>query len=226
MGLLDFIFPKRCVVCGKFGQYICHQDIKEIREREQFCPVCQKSAIGGTTHAKCVTKYSMYGLVCLFDYNKASRALIHELKYRFVKDLRETFRILIRKNKSLRQLDFKEFILIPTPLSTVRKRWRGFNQSEILGKEIAQILKIDFSQSYLYKKKDTKPQVTLLKLQRAKQMKDSFQTDKSLVFGKNILLFDDVWTTGATMKSAAGELKRRGANKVWGLVFASSHRSF
>jgi competence protein ComFC len=226
MGLLDLLFPKKCVVCGKFGSYLCEKDKQRIKEREQFCPVCQRHSIGGTTHAKCKTKLSLDGLICLFEYNREARALIHEIKYRFVKDLREVFGSLVAKNSTVREIDLRKFILVPTPLSTERKRWRGFNQSEVLGKEIAQYLKIQLFDGYLTKIKDTTPQALLLKSERAKQMKGSFKSDKSSVFGKNILLFDDVWTTGATMKAAGAELKRKGARRVWGLVVASSHHSY
>ena len=224
MGLLDLIFPKRCVACGRFGSYLCEKDEKKITGAKCFCPMCLKAAIGGTTHPKCKGKLSLDGLICLFDYSTPVKEIIHELKYRFVRDLQEVVRAQVKKSKRLDSLDLSSFTLIPIPLSSSRKNWRGFNQTEILGKLVAQKLKIPFASDILARTKDTKSQVKLPRKERIRQTKGVFQVaDPKKALKKNFLVFDDVWTTGATLKEATAVLKRKGAVRVWGLALASSH---
>src|SRR3990172_11438525 len=175
MSLLDLIFPKRCVVCGRFGNYLCDKDEKKVTSAKSFCPMCLKPAIGGTTHPKCKGKLSLDGLICLFDYSTPIKEIINELKYRFVRDLQEVVRAQLKKSKRLEQLDLSSFTLIPIPLSSSRKNWRGFNQTEILGKLVAQKLKAPFASDILARTKDTKPQVKLLRKERIRQAKGAFQ---------------------------------------------------
>lgn len=67
MNLLDFIFPKKCVGCGRLGSYICSVCLRKIEPIEHpACPVCQRQAIGGKTHPGCRTKYTLDGLVVGF----------------------------------------------------------------------------------------------------------------------------------------------------------------
>lgn len=223
MNLLDLIFPKRCVVCSQVGSYLCHQDREKIKAPPSFCPICLKGAIGGTTHIKCEKKLGLDGLVCLFSYSSPMKEMIHQLKYRLVRDLQTALITEIVKSNRLKQVDFSGFTLTPVPLSGTRKRWRGFNQAEILGEEIAKKFRYRFYPDVLVKIKDTRPQAKLPRAERLKGVRTAFRAGTGeLVKNKNFLLFDDVWTTGATMKSAATALKRRGANKVWGLVLATS----
>lgn len=221
---MDLFFPKRCVVCRRLGTYICQEDKAKIRVRRGFCPVCQKTSIGGTSHAKCKKTLSLDGLICLFEYQTPIKEFLHELKYKLVRDLAEEFLKEIKKAPSLREIDFTGYRLIPVPLTSTKKRTRGFNQTEVLGKKIARYLRIAYTEASLVKKQDTKPQTGLSREERRKQMKGVFKSKNNIV-GQKVLLFDDVWTTGSTMKAAAAALKRRGASKVWGLVIASSHRA-
>lgn len=224
MSLWDFIFPKRCVVCGKFGEYLCDEDRGKIQPAKSFCPVCLKAAIGGTTHDKCKSKLSLDGLICIFDYKSPMKEMIAELKYRFVKDLTQIIRVEIKKTKFLDKYNFSEFIIAPIPLSSKRKNWRGFNQTEILGKLIAQRLKLSFHPDLLRKIKETKPQAKLTKKERLRQVRGSFGlAEDNDIKGKKFIIFDDVWTTGATVKAAATTLKRKGAERVWSIALASSH---
>jgi len=124
MNLLDFIFPKRCVVCGKFGEYLCETDINKIQPAKSFCPVCLKAAIGGTTHGKCNTKLSLDGLICIFDYKSPLKEIISELKYRFVKDLDQIVRSEIKKPKFLERYDFTGYI-ITNPTFLKSKKLEG-----------------------------------------------------------------------------------------------------
>ncbi len=224
MELFDIFFPKYCVVCKKVGKYLCDKDKAKIKPAKSFCPVCTKAAITGATHAQCKTRLSLDGLVCLFDYSSPIKEIIQSLKYRFVQDLKKVLVSEVGRLNILDRIDFDAFILLPIPLSSLRQNWRGFNQTEVLGEIIAKKLKIPFEKSILLKSRETKPQATLTKKERSRQIAGVFQIkNPELVSGKNFIVFDDVWTTGATMKAAVKTLKYKKANKVWGITLANSH---
>lgn len=119
---------------------------------------------------------------------------------------------------------FESPILVPIPSSKKRKQSRGWNQCELLADEL---LSIDRSRNFivnkniLMKNKFTETQIGKTRAERLANLKDSFSVSTSeSVIGKNIILLDDVVTTGATMNEAKKALKDSGARKVWCVAFA------
>jgi len=111
-------------------------------------------------------------------------------------------------------------ILVPIPLHSSRERYRGFNQAEVLGTLVAQRFSIPMHSNALKRARETKSQVEVKdREKRLKNMEKAFQVTSD-VKDVAILLFNDVWTTGATMRSAGNILKRGGASFVWGLTMA------
>ena len=228
MGILDFLFPQKCLGCGRTGGYFCSQCLNFVSlKRERICPVCEKPAIGGQTHPGCLASQSLDGLTSIFVYKGLVRKAITKLKYRFVSDLAqdlvELFLSFCGEDKTFSRIcQNKGVVLVPIPLHQERERWRGFNQAELLSKMIAENLGIGFLPDLLIRAKNTRPQTKLNEKERQKNIKDAFQIslNSSIAQSLNILLFDDVWTTGATLKEAGKVLKKGGAGKVWGLTLA------
>lgn len=226
--LFDFLFPKRCVGCFKKGTYFCKSCLKEVKEAPSFCPVCGESSIDGVTHFKCLKKFSLDGIICVWLYRGVIRKGILALKYKFVfdlaSDLVSLYLLKLKENYSLNS--FKNVILVPVPLSKKRLNWRGFNQTELLGKMIASYFGFKFSSNLILRKKFNRPQAGLEKKERKKNIKGAFdinpQFRKILSDDLQILLFDDIYTTGSTLKEACRVLKRKGFKNVWGLVLARS----
>lgn len=234
MHILDFIFPKRCVGCGKIGKYFCDRCVSRIRiikENEAICPVCEKPAIDGITHPRCRTRYTIDGLTSFFRYDAVVKKGIKAVKYRFVSDLAKEFVDLIPS--SLLQLTMNHelsTILIPIPLHPSRLRHRGFNQAEVLGKYISSRLQIPMKTNIIFRSKETTPQVEMKdRKTRLKNMdhvfsfRDSHPPAGTAVFdihNSKIILLDDVFTTGATMREAAGILKHHGVQSVWAVTMA------
>lgn len=108
------------------------------------------------------------------------------------------------------------------PLSSSRKKDRGYNQAEILAKPIARKMNLPYSEKLVYRKKQTSSQVGLSVKERQFNMKDAFKADPQVVKDKNILLVDDVATTGATMDACAKALLEAGCRKVYGLTLAKT----
>ncbi len=225
---LDLVFPKKCVSCRKTGSYICKKCQKDISFAHSFCPVCGKRAIDGLTHFGCRKKLGLDGVVCLWDYHGVIRKAILTLKYKFTFDLARELCFLgypaIEENFSLSFL--KNKILVPIPLSSRRKKWRGFNQTEILGKTIALHFGWRFSPNLLLRKKFVRPQTGLGKKERSKNIRGSFEVNPEYrkILGENvqIVIFDDVWTTGATLREACKVLKRKSFPVVWGFTLAKT----
>lgn len=231
MHLLDFLFPRRCLACGKIGKYFCNLcsgNIKFIEQRETICPVCERPAISGATHPFCKRRFSIDGLTSFFHYNGIIQKAIKALKYRSISDLSSEFISLIPETSFTvlsKLLSTKPLsTLVPIPLHLSRLRFRGFNQAEVLGKLIAPKLEISMRTDILIRTKHTTPQVEMKdRDKRLKNMKNVFALNHSTIQPFNhvsAFLFDDVFTTGATMRAAAGVLKRAGVGFVWGITMA------
>jgi competence protein ComFC len=229
MGTIDLIFPKKCLGCGKIGGYFCLDCLNLVSlEPKRICPVCLKPSFGGLTHPGCGTTQSLDGLTSVVAYKGVIKKAITKLKYKFVSDLAqdlvELFLSFCGEDKVFTYLcQPKGITLIPIPLHPSRKRWRGFNQAELLGKMIASNLDLKFLPDVLKRVKKTKPQVKLDKEGRKENIRGAFELNpnyKLLIANSSFILFDDVWTSGATLKEATKVLKRNGVKEVWGLTLA------
>ncbi len=113
-------------------------------------------------------------------------------------------------------------IFIPIPLHQERRRERGFNQAALIAQNIATAYNLPFIASTLVRTKPT-PSQLIVRTQKAreKNMENAFAvTKKEDIAGKRVVLVDDVYTTGATMKHAAIALRQAGAAEVWGMTVA------
>lgn len=222
--LLNVIFPKRCVGCGRLGRYICSSCQKTVVVRELRCPECDRLAIDGATHPHCRRAYGLDGLVTVFVNRGVIKKAIKQLKYRLVADLAESLIDLIPPTTLQNiMLISDEWVLYPVPLHRDRLRWRGFNQAEVLGAFLSSKLQIPLTRGLLVRVAKRTPQADIEKRDdRIKNAKGLFQISSKLQPStpQSVLLFDDVWTTGATMKEAATVLKRNKVKEVWGMTLA------
>lgn len=220
---LDFLFPKRCVSCGLLGQYLCRycqSNIKFIKGG--VCPMCERPAVDGVIHPGCQTRYSLDGLVSFFRYDGPVKAAIKRLKYKpYLTELAE---MLVKEVTSNRLVGnrFDNFTVVPVPLHPRRQRERGFNQAALIGKAVAKELGLQFIDDVLKRTRNTKPQVELKGKERRENIKDAFIISPNILISQypNILLVDDVWTTGSTLRTCGNVLKRNGAKKVWAMTLA------
>lgn len=220
MNLADFIFPKKCVSCDKFGAYFCVDCIKKVKYVDMpICPVCQRQSIGGRTHPGCFGKYRPDGLVVACRYQDPIRRAIAKVKYKWVFDIEKVFVDLIVS--CLWQIDLpKDIVLVPVPLHAKRENWRGFNQSDVLAKSLSKKFKAAYL-DLMFRNKETQTQVGLRKDERLTNVRGAFSLrTQADVRGKNIVLVDDVFTSGATMAECAKVLKENGAKSVWGMAVA------
>lgn len=170
------------------------------------------------------------GLTALWAYEGIPRKLILKLKYKFVSDIAECLaEVSTNMLKKLSQnvpnapnWDRDPFTIVPIPLHWTRENWRGFNHAEELAKLLAKEMGWDFA-NLLIRKKLTSPQVGLKEKQRKSNLSGAFVLNphySKFIIPYSVLLFDDVWTTGATMLEACRVLKKAGAKSVWCLTLA------
>lgn len=216
LDILELLFPRRCVGCGGFGRYVCRvcaARLVPISGTDMLCPVCGRPAVGGRTHPVCRTKYAPDGLAAFFRYTGVMRRIVMAVKYRRVSALAKEFTALLSYEQLARMPSMDA--LMPVPLHIARERQRGFNQAEVLGRALAARLNMPVATAILRRVRETPPQVSMAdRRQRLANMRHAFRASPEAA-GMCILLFDDVFTTGATMRSAAAELKRAGARSVW-----------
>ena len=109
-------------------------------------------------------------------------------------------------------------IIIPIPLSKSRRRKRGYNQAELLAKEIGRIMDIPVDTGSLIRRKNTVPQKIMDARGRRKNLQHAFVWKGQRLRGGNVLLIDDIYTTGSTIDAAAKTVKLAGAEKVYFLT--------
>jgi len=226
--LLGLLFPISCFGCHKEGAYLCQTCSQPLAQETKFiCPICNRLSFYGQTCLDCQKKTFLNGLVWLVPYcHQVIRKMIHSFKYEFVKDLAKPLGSLMTKtilSSELKNLfSAKEnWLIIPVPLQKTKFNERGFNQAELLAKEIANQIEIPFERDVLIKIKNTPSQTTLTEKERQENIKGVFLIkDTNIIKNKNIILIDDVTTTGATLEESAKILKEAGAKLIWGFVLA------
>jgi competence protein ComFC len=209
--VLNTLFPSSCIVC-----------------KTKYTALCEK-CIANLTFASSTHKATTY----LFNYKNAIiKKALWSLKYKNNKEVGKIFaRILY--DKILEELsdeklfsNFQNPLLIPIPLSKKRLKTRGFNQSEIIAQEMSVLdnsNSFTFTKDVLYKIKDTPSQVSIKdKEKRLRNLHGCFSvnSDKNIK-DKNIILIDDITTTGATIAEAKKILLSAGAKKV--IAFTIAH---
>lgn len=228
--ILDTLFPISCLVCGKADVWICDDCLEQVPLRNnQVCPICEKNITPrGQTCFPCKNKYSIDGLLLSSFYSKEIVAkMVHLYKYRFAENLHIPLGKLMIRAILQAEIPLPEYI-IPIPLHSRRLRWRGFNQAELLAKYLGENLtpglSIPVLNDILIRQKYTSPQMQIKNYaQRRKNMTDAFainKENKKLIVGKNILLVDDIATTGSTLFECAKVLKKAGTQSVFGVVIA------
>jgi len=155
-------------------------------------------------------------------YEGILREAIHRFKYAGRPGLAGHLAVLMAEVAVREPLFAGIDLILPVPLSGEKLRRRRFNQAELLAREVGALLGIKVDARSLTKVVDTPPQAALAGPDRESNVREAFKlTDSGAVSGRNVLIIDDVFTTGSTMSAAAAVLAGSGANKVYGLTAAA-----
>ncbi len=123
--------------------------------------------------------------------------------------------------ETVRRSDFDADVVVPTPLSGLRRRTRGYNQAEALAKPLARELGLPLWSKALERRRHTPTQARSADAEeRRRNVAGAFRCREPAIAGQRVLLVDDVTTTGATLEACARALREGGARSIWGLAFA------
>jgi ComF family protein len=161
------------------------------------------------------------GFTCV-SYGLLEKSLIYQLKYKDKSYLSHYMATLMYERISIE--DIKPDLAVPIPMYKRKEGRRGYNQAELLSRQIAKQLNIPSYPNLLVRKSDTKPMSGLGIGERRENVQDVFYAKKwvqNIINKKTILLVDDIFTTGSTTEACAMVLKEAGAHKVYVLTFAA-----
>jgi len=230
--LVDLVFPPLCIACGNLlnrngGTPFCDPCLSGVPFiRSPLCPRCglPYPAEEGKDHlcGNCITSETYVSAArAVGRYESVLLEAIHRFKYQEKTVIGEVL------GRFMADYDYPGFriqdysMLIPVPLHRKRLRERGFNQSVILARPIAKRHAIPMVFDVLERSLETEPQVKLGRDQRGSNVKGAFAvTDPERVRGENVLLVDDVYTTGSTVMECARVLRKAGAPDVGVLTLA------
>lgn len=226
MFLADLLFPKFCLGCGFLGAYICSNCQKKLNPiQKDSCLYCGKASLYGLTHPACRRDHGIDGYLSIFYYNNLLKSIIKSIKYRLATAVWKELCLVVEPDLLIKIKDYKKFIngqfyLVPIPLHPKRFRIRGFNQAKIIAQFFNRFLH-EPTGEFLLRIKDTPSQAQLQNNKdRYVNMQGAFAVLPNVVEDKDIVLVDDVVTTGSTLKEAARVLKREGARRVFALTLA------
>ena len=218
---LDLLFPPWCIGCGREGNYICDSCQRLLPFiYPPICPRCgrplsQENLCPGCTEEQ----VEIDGIRSPFLFNGVIRQAIHELKYRNLRALAPLLASFL--NDFLLENPVPGDVLVPVPIHRKRQRERGYNQSSLLARELGRLHGLPLVEDCLIRRNYTPAQArTSSVTDRRENVADAFACVDERLQGKQVLLIDDVSTSGATLDACAGVLKSAGAEKVWGLVLA------
>jgi len=235
--MVNLLFPADCKVCAEPLEplnrtFICQSCWNEVKWlKPPYCPKCSKPL------SSSVISQEFPSFVCLdcqrnhFYFKKVfvpvlyegvMKEAIHFFKYQgkmgVLRGMKRVMEIYFAHN----HLPFSLFdLVVPIPLHRTRLRERGFNQAELLARIVAEHFSIALVKNSLKRVKLTRSQTDLSETERRKNVKGAFQARDKMIFrDKEILLVDDVYTTGATVGEAARVLKKAGAKDIYVFTLA------
>ena len=217
--LLDFVFPPLCIGCGEYtdeADMICKNCLATINKLDDiYCLKCHTVLENKKTCDFCVEDSLL--LYSYGEYHSALKEMIIQFKFKGITKPARLFSSKIAETFSKQIADLKADYLIPIPLAPSRERKRGFNQAEIIAENISQHLKIPVNNEILFRVKNNKPQARLSMDKRAENVRAVFDIDEDLSANYNLILVDDVVTTGSTVLEAVSVLQN-GGYKVSGVI--------
>lgn len=220
--LVDLVYPRRCPVCDEpvpvEDELICGDCVKKIRYIEGArCRKCSKGLTDDTkiycTDCEKRTHIFEYGYA-LYHYQD-----MHESIYRYKSRGRMEYAKFYAKDIG-RHLEWKirhmgAQALIPVPLHSSRERMRGYNQAQVLTRELGTLLGIPARTDIIKRVRRTVPQKELDGLERQNNLKKAFFISSDVVKLKKVIVVDDVYTTGSTIDAVAEELRHHGVEQVY-----------
>lgn len=218
---LDLLFPRWCVGCGGGGSFLCAScQLSLPRITPPVCPRCGRPQAHSQLCAGCAEwSAAIDGIRSPFRFEGAVRQAVHQLKYRNLRGLARPLAGLLSDYTSASPLSGD--VLVPVPLHGRRLRERGYNQSALLARELGGMLRLPVIDDCLVRLRHNSPQARTSSVEeRRSNVLGVFACRDDRLRERQVVLIDDVATSGATLDACAAALKDSGAASVWALVLA------
>lgn len=191
---LNLIYPPTCGICGKLNSnFLCNKCQKQLEMQAKF--QIEKNQNFG---------HYFQEHLYIFEYQGMIRKIILNYKFNDKSYLYKTFVNFLLKNEKFFQILKSYDTIIPVPISQKRRKERGYNQSELIAKELAKRIGNDYNNRCLFKTRNIVEQSKLDKEERQKNILGVYELrNQELLQGKEILLIDDIYTTGSTVNECA-----------------------
>ena len=220
---LDILFPRRCLICSVFLSHPLSCSARKQSLEKYLCPTCRQHLQIYEAHLDEVRLLDVEKVFSGYLYSGPLEKIIPAWKYHNRHEFFPLVRVLLDLAWSRQEIANLSFdLIIAIPLSPPALRKRGFNQAFFIASCASALLKRPLARNLLIKHVNTPQQASLDRRARALNLRpDVFRVPESnRIANKNILLCDDVLTTGATLRAAAGALKSAGAASVSALTLA------
>jgi len=210
--MLGFALPNVCIACDSILegniQFICNNCRSKLVRFEDAHPWKEEQIRAGTID----DSFSLYRFIA----GSEIQALLHAMKYEKMKSIGKMFGAEIGEALAAK-IKLKFDYAIPVPLHKAKERERTYNQSDYICKGICSVLKTECLSRSLIRTRFTKSQTKLTRAERQANIQGAFRINpkqREKIEGKNIILTDDVMTTGSTILECAGVLKQNGCGNV------------
>ena len=203
--VLDLIYPPTCGICGKLNSnFLCNKCQKQLESQAKF-----------KIEENQDTNYYFQKHLYIFEYQGIIRKIILNYKFQGKAYLYKTFVNFLLKNQKFFQILKSYDTIIPVPISKKRQKERGYNQSFLLAKEIANNTDLNLINNCLYKTQNIIEQSKLNKEDRLKNIKGVYKLkNHQILKNKRILLLDDIYTTGSTVNECCKILKEANPGRI------------
>ena len=204
--ILNLIYPPMCGICGKFNDDFLCPKCQKILENEAVFGIdkYEKIKIEKNLQERKYFNEHLY----IFEYEGIIRRIILKYKFQDKAYLYKTFVNFLLKNKNFFEFIKKYDTIIPVPISRKRRAVRGYNQSELIVKEIANFTNLKEESDCLFKIKNVIEQSKLNKEERQKNIQGVYELrNKEKLYKNKILLVDDIYTTGSTVNECSKVLR-------------------
>jgi ComF family protein len=222
--VLDFVFPPRCVSCETENAWLCQNCLNQISYI--LGPICQQCGLPLPNEKVSICQSCDNKVLIAIDGIRAAayfentpiRQAIHSLKYYNHRAIVSILGQILAK--TYHRYGLGADVLVPVPLHPLRWQERGYNQSELLAQALGNLVNVPVETQTLQRIRHTEAQTKLGAEARQKNVADAFACQLPKLARQNILLIDDVCTTGSTLDACAIALKQSGVRAVWGLTLA------
>lgn len=222
---MELLYPTKCPFCGKISKEgicdACREQIAVVQEprckkcgkpirrkEEELCYDCRM-------HPKSYEQGKS-----LWLHRMPVSGAIYRFKYKDRRCYGKIFAYELYQNYQSWMLNNRIDCIVPVPLHRSRRRVRGYNQAELLAKELGSLSGIMVDTGCVIRRKKTIAQKKLNDRQRKRNLKDAFEVTRPMRGVKNLLIVDDIYTTGSTIEAICEQFRCAGVEKVWFLTIS------